>query len=70
MGLFLLLLLQCLNSKHDTALRDLLYDTLLIIAESDLLHVKIGYDSPEQLMFNYQMIMPFVLNSHLPFPDS
>uniref|UniRef100_A0A182XFN3 Telomere-associated protein Rif1 N-terminal domain-containing protein n=1 Tax=Anopheles quadriannulatus TaxID=34691 RepID=A0A182XFN3_ANOQN len=64
------LLKLCLNSKHDTALRDLLYDTLLIIAESDLLHVKIGYDSPEQLMFNYQMIMPFVLNSHLPFPDS
>ncbi|XP_041786568.1 uncharacterized protein LOC121601835 [Anopheles merus] len=64
------LLKLCLNSKHDTALRDLLYDTLLTIAESDLLHVKIGYDSPEQLMFNYQMIMPFVLNSQLPIPDS
>uniref|UniRef100_A0A182SHZ0 Rif1_N domain-containing protein n=1 Tax=Anopheles maculatus TaxID=74869 RepID=A0A182SHZ0_9DIPT len=57
-----------LKLHGDLVLRDLLYDTLLTIVQSDLLKVNIGYDSPEQLMFNYKTLMALLLHPQLPCP--
>ncbi|XP_035899232.1 telomere-associated protein RIF1 [Anopheles stephensi] len=62
------LLKLCLLQDGDMALRDLLYDTLLTIAQSDLFKVNVGYDSPEQLVFNYKTLMPLLLHPQLPCP--
>uniref|UniRef100_A0A182R8X4 Telomere-associated protein Rif1 N-terminal domain-containing protein n=1 Tax=Anopheles funestus TaxID=62324 RepID=A0A182R8X4_ANOFN len=62
------LLKLCLLHDKDLVLRDILYDTLLTITQSNLLHVNIGYDSPEQLMFNYKTVMSLVLHPQLPCP--
>ncbi|XP_050079523.1 telomere-associated protein RIF1 [Anopheles maculipalpis] len=62
------LLKLCLLQESDLVLRDLLYDTLLTIVQSDLFKVNIGYDPPEQLIFNYKTLMPLLLHSQLPCP--
>uniref|UniRef100_A0A182MN10 Uncharacterized protein n=1 Tax=Anopheles culicifacies TaxID=139723 RepID=A0A182MN10_9DIPT len=62
------LLKLCLLHENDLALREMLYDIVLIITQSDLLNVNIGYNSPEQLMFNYKTIMSFILHPQLPCP--
>ncbi|XP_058065615.1 telomere-associated protein RIF1 [Anopheles bellator] len=60
----------CIKQDEDLALRELLYETLLIVAQSELLTVTVGYDSPEQLMLNYKCIMAAVLHPDLPCPES
>ncbi|XP_052873375.1 telomere-associated protein RIF1 [Anopheles cruzii] len=60
----------CLKQSEDLALRELLYETLLIVAQSELLTVTVGYDSPEQLMLNYKCVMAAVLHPDLPCPES
>uniref|UniRef100_A0AAG5D1K8 Telomere-associated protein Rif1 N-terminal domain-containing protein n=1 Tax=Anopheles atroparvus TaxID=41427 RepID=A0AAG5D1K8_ANOAO len=62
------LLRLCIKQENDVALRELLYDTLLIIAKSALLTVNIGYDSPEQPMLNYKSFMSAILHPDLPCP--
>ncbi|XP_053658738.1 telomere-associated protein RIF1 [Anopheles marshallii] len=62
------LLQLCLLHENDQVLRDMLYDTLLTITQSDLLKVNIGFDSPEQLVFNYKTIMSLLLHAQLPCP--
>ncbi|XP_058116909.1 uncharacterized protein LOC131285117 [Anopheles ziemanni] len=62
------LLRLCIKQENEIPLRELLYDTLLIIAKSELLTVNIGYDSPEQPMLNYKAFMSAVLNADLPCP--
>uniref|UniRef100_A0A182NVC4 Rif1_N domain-containing protein n=1 Tax=Anopheles dirus TaxID=7168 RepID=A0A182NVC4_9DIPT len=62
------LLKLCIKQQNDLELRDLLYDTLLNMAKSDLFNVNVVYDSPEQLMFNYKMFMSFILHPQLPCP--
>ncbi|XP_052889457.1 telomere-associated protein RIF1 [Anopheles moucheti] len=62
------LLKLCLFQENDLVLREMLYDTLLTITQSDLLKVNIGVDSPEQLTFNYKTIMSLILHPQLPCP--
>ncbi|XP_053674862.1 telomere-associated protein RIF1 [Anopheles nili] len=64
------LLKLCIRQKHDLPLRELLYDTILKIAESDLIVINIGHDSPDQLTFNYKMIMSLIIHPQLSCPAS
>uniref|UniRef100_A0A182W8B7 Telomere-associated protein Rif1 N-terminal domain-containing protein n=1 Tax=Anopheles minimus TaxID=112268 RepID=A0A182W8B7_9DIPT len=62
------LLKLCLLHENDLVLREMLYDTLLTITQSDLLKVNIGHDPLEQLMFNYKTVMALILHPQLPCP--
>ncbi|XP_049544971.1 uncharacterized protein LOC125956804 isoform X2 [Anopheles darlingi] len=55
--------------NNDSVLLELLYDTLLLVAQSDLLTVRIGTDSPDRLTQNYKHFMPTVLNRTMPCPE-
>lgn len=49
-------------------MREIAFDTVRMVAETNLMAVTIGQDSPEQLTNNYKLMMPLLLNVELPFP--
>ncbi|XP_038108348.1 microtubule-associated protein futsch isoform X2 [Culex quinquefasciatus] len=54
--------------RRDDAMREITFDTVRMVAETNLMAVTIGQDSPEQLTNNYKLMMPLLLNAELLFP--
>lgn len=50
-------------------MRELLYDTILMVVQTNLLAVTIGQDSPEQLVNNYRSFMTLMFNPDLNYPE-
>lgn len=53
---------------QDEAIKELIYDIVQMVAETNLLSVTIGQDSPEQLTINYRNFMTLMFNPALDFP--
>ncbi|XP_050090676.1 uncharacterized protein LOC126574489 [Anopheles aquasalis] len=64
------LLNLAVKQNNDPVLLELLWETLLLVAQSDLLTVRIGTDSPDRLTQNYKHFMPTVLSKTFPCPES
>ncbi|XP_055600357.1 telomere-associated protein RIF1 isoform X2 [Uranotaenia lowii] len=54
---------------NDQILRELVYDTVLLVVQSKLLTVVIGQDSPEQLLNNYRTFMTLMFVPDLTYPE-
>ncbi|XP_062562298.1 telomere-associated protein RIF1 isoform X2 [Armigeres subalbatus] len=54
----------------DEALKELIYDIVQMVAQTNLLSVIIGQDSPEQLVLNYRSFMSLMFNPALDYPAS
>ncbi|XP_055533723.1 telomere-associated protein RIF1 isoform X2 [Wyeomyia smithii] len=54
---------------NDDAIRQLAHDTVSMVAQTKLLTVAIGQDSPEQLVSNYRTFMSLMFNSDLDYPE-
>lgn len=51
----------------DEAIRELLYDIVQMVAQTNLLAVTIGQDTPEQLVNNYRTFMSLLFNPDLDY---
>ncbi|XP_065090642.1 uncharacterized protein Rif1 isoform X2 [Ochlerotatus camptorhynchus] len=61
-------LISLCTQLKDEAMRELLYDTVQMVARTNLLAVTIGQDSPEQLVSNYRTFMSLLFNPDLDYP--
>lgn len=52
---------------NDGTMRELLYDIVQMVAQTNLLAVIIGQDSPEQLINNYRTFMSLLFNPDLDY---
>ncbi|XP_055631800.1 telomere-associated protein RIF1 isoform X2 [Toxorhynchites rutilus septentrionalis] len=63
-------LISLSDQRKDDAMRELVYDTVLMVAQTNLLTVTIGHDSPEQLVNNYRVFMTLVFNPKVDYPEN
>ncbi|XP_021709370.1 telomere-associated protein RIF1 isoform X2 [Aedes aegypti] len=61
-------LISLSTKLQDEAIKELIYDIVQMVAETNLLSVTIGQDSPEQLTINYRNFMTLMFNPALDFP--
>ncbi|XP_053683793.1 telomere-associated protein RIF1 [Sabethes cyaneus] len=62
-------LINLSTQSKDESIRQLTHDTIRMVAETKLLTVTIGQDSPEQLANNYRTFMSLLFNSDLDYPE-
>ncbi|XP_058829575.1 telomere-associated protein RIF1 isoform X2 [Topomyia yanbarensis] len=62
-------LISLSTQLKDGVICELLYDTVRIVAQTNLTMVTIGHDSPEQLVNNYRNFMSLIFNEDLNYPE-